>query len=62
MNTSTALRALALTSRIVSPVVTTAALVGLGLYAWRTWLRVRAETQWETDWVEFRRRQRDRDT
>jgi hypothetical protein len=41
--------------------VTTAALVGLGLYAWRTWLRVRAEAQWETAWAEFQRRQPDRD-
>lgn len=61
MSTSTALRALTLTSRIVSPVVTTAALVGLGLYAWRTWLRVRAEAQWEADWEAFQLREIDRD-
>ena len=62
MDTPTTLRALSLTSRIVSPIVATAALVGLGIYAWRTWLRVRAEAEWENDWVEFRRRQLDRDT
>ena len=61
MTTPTALRAVALTSRIVSPVVAAAAVIGLGLYAWRSWLRVRAETQWEADWSAFQRRRLDRD-
>jgi len=59
--TNATLRALTLTSRMVAPLVTTAAFVGLGLYTWRTWLRLRAEAQWETDWAEFQRRPRDRD-
>ena len=60
MNTPTALRALAATSRFVSPVVATAAVVGLGLFAWRTWLRMRAQTEWESDWKEYQRRHFDR--
>jgi hypothetical protein len=51
----------ALTSRIVSPVVAATAVIGLSLYAWRSWLRLRAETQWEADWATFQRRRLDRD-
>jgi len=61
MNTSTAVRALTLTSRIVPPVVATAALIGFALFAWRSWLRVRAEAEWESNWAEFQRRRLDRD-
>ncbi|MBI1815618.1 MAG: hypothetical protein HYR72_11610 [Deltaproteobacteria bacterium] len=56
MTTHTVVRALTLTSRLVSPVVTTAALIGLSIYAWRTWMRVRAEAQWEVDWAAFQQR------
>jgi hypothetical protein len=61
MTTHTVVRALTLTSRLVSPVVTTAALIGLSVYAWRAWMRVRAEAQWEVDWEAFQRRQLDDD-
>jgi hypothetical protein len=36
-------------------VITTAAIVGLGIYAWRAWLRLREEERWELAWAEYQR-------
>ncbi|MBI4515951.1 MAG: hypothetical protein HY699_09080 [Deltaproteobacteria bacterium] len=55
MTTPTAMRVLALTGRIVSPVMTAAAVMSLGLFAWRSWMRLRQERRWQEDWEAFRR-------
>jgi hypothetical protein len=50
-------RALAFTGRVVPPVVATTAVVGLGIFAWRAWLRLREEERWLTEWAAFQHRQ-----
>lgn len=57
MTTRGVVRALAFTGRVVPPVVATAAVVGLGIFAWRAWLRLREEERWLTQWADFQHRQ-----
>ncbi len=56
MTTRAMVRALAWTGRTLPPAVATAAVIGLGIFAWRAWLRVHAEERWLTEWTEFRNR------
>ena len=56
VTTQTALRIASIAGRAVSPVVA-AAIIGLSIYVWRSWLRGREEAQWEVDWAEFRRQE-----
>jgi hypothetical protein len=49
-------RVVSLTARIATPVLVAAAVVGLGVYAWRSWLRLQEERRWVVDWEEFRQR------
>ena len=50
-------RALALTGRVLPPAVAGAAVIGLGIFAWRAWLRLREEERWLTEWADFQHRQ-----
>jgi len=50
-------RALALTGRVLPPVAAGAAVIGVGIFAWRAWLRLREEERWLTEWADFQHRQ-----
>jgi hypothetical protein len=61
VTTPIALRALSFAGRLIPSVVTAAAVLGLGIYAWRARLRVQEEQRWEVEWEAFQRHHRPRD-